>query len=195
MVFFINACARPQSRTLALAIKAAKTVSENFEMLNLFKEDLKPLDYDELSRREGFIEKSDFSDNMFRFAKQFSEADQIIIAAPYWDLSFPAILKCYLEAICVNGITFRYNEKGIPEGLCNAKRLIYITTAGGFIPENNYGYNYVKQLCTDFFGIKDTLYIKAEGLDIQGADVEKIMKSAENKTVQMLAQINQDLLR
>ncbi len=186
MVLFINACARPQSRTLALAKKLSKTVSGNIEMLDLFKEDLKPLDYDMLSRREGFTEKSDFSDGMFIYAKQFQKAEEIIIAAPYWDLSFPAILKCYLEAICVNGITFRYNEKGIPQGLCKAKRLVYITTAGGFIPEDNYGYDYVAKLCTDFFGIKNTLHIKAEGLDIQGADVEKIMETAENTAVKML---------
>lgn len=182
MVLLINACARPQSRTLALATKAAQTISGNFEMLNLYEEDLKPLDYNELSKREEFIEQSDFSDSMFRFAKQFREADEIIIAAPYWDLSFPAILKCYIEAICANGLTFRYNEKGIPEGLCKAKRLIYITTAGGFIPENNYGYNYVKQLCNELFGIKNTVCIKPEGLDIQGADIKGIMKSAEDET-------------
>lgn len=186
MVLLINACARPQSRTLALATKAAQTISDNFEMLNLYEEDLKPLDYDELSKREEFIEKSDFSDNMFRFAKQFRKADEIVIAAPYWDLSFPAILKCYIEAICVNGLAFRYNEKGVPEGLCMAKRLIYVTTAGGFIPENNYGYNYVKQLCTELFGIKNTVCIKAEGLDIEGADIEGILKLAEVEAEKVL---------
>ena len=186
MVLLINACARPQSRTLALATKAAQTISDNFEILNLYEEDLKPLDYNELSKREGFIEKSDFSDNIFRFAKRFSKADEIVIAAPYWDLSFPAIFKCYIESICVNGLTFRYNEKGIPEGLCKAKRLMYITTAGGFIPENNYGYNYVKQICTDLFGIKNTVCIKAEGLDIQGADIEGIMNSAKDETEKVL---------
>lgn len=186
MVLLINACARPQSRTLVLATKAAQTISDNFETLNLYEEDLKPLDYGELSKREGFIEKSDFSDNIFRFAKQFREADEIVIAAPYWDLSFPAILKCYIEAICVNGLTFCYNEKGIPEGLCKAKRLIYVTTAGGFMPENNNGYNYVRQLCTELFGIKNTVCIKAEGLDIQGADIEEILKSAEDETEKAL---------
>ena len=186
MVLLVNACARPHSRTRVLAAKAAQTISDNFEILNLYEEDLKPLDYNELSKREGFIEKSDFSDNMFRFAKQFREADEIVIAVPYWDLSFPTIFKCYVEAICVNGLTFRYNEKGIPEGLCNAKRLIYVTTAGGFIPENNYGYNYVKQLCTELFGIKNTVCIKAEGLDIEGADIEGILKLAEVEAEKVL---------
>ena len=116
MVLFINACARPQSRTLTLAKKAAQTISESFEMLNLYGENLKPLDYDNLLKREEAIKKADFSDPSFRFARQFREADEIIMAVPYWDLSFPAILKCYIESICVNGLTFIYNQKGLPQG-------------------------------------------------------------------------------
>ncbi|MBQ7718373.1 MAG: NAD(P)H-dependent oxidoreductase [Clostridia bacterium] len=186
MILLINACTGPASRTLSLAESAAQIINASSERLNLYEEDLKPLDYSVISKREGYIQKSDFSDKMFRFAKQFSEAEEIVVAAPYWDLSFPSVLKCYIEAICVNGLTFRYNEQGIPQGLCNAKRLIYVTTAGGFIPEVNYGYDYIRQLCTGLFGIKNTVCIKAEGLDIQGADVKQIMKSAQNKAEQML---------
>lgn len=181
MLLLINACARPCSRTLALAVKAAQMISGGFETLDLFEEDIKPLDLNRLTKRDESIEISDYSDGMFRFAKQFANADEIVIAAPYWDLSFPAILKCYFESICVNGLTFRYTEEGVPRGLCRAQRLIYVTTAGGFIPGNGCGYDYVKQLCSDLFGIKNTLCIKAEGLDIQGADVEGILKAAETK--------------
>ena len=190
MILLINACARPDSRTLQLAKKALQTMSGDFEILNLFEEDPAPLNYAGLSKRDRFIEKGDYSDRMFRFARQFSAADEIVIAAPYWDLSFPAVIKCYIEAICVNGLTFVYNEAGIPEGLCKAERLIYVTTAGGFIPEHNYGYDYVKQLCTDLFGIKNTLCIKAEGLDIQGADVSGIMKKSADNLVQLLRSPN-----
>lgn len=181
MVLLINACARPQSRTLALSKKVADKISDICETVNLYEENLKFLDCNSLSKRDEAKTRADFSDAMFDFAKQFQKADEIIIAAPYWDLSFPAILRCYIEAICVNGITFRYNEKGIPEGLCHAQRLIYVTTAGGFIPENNYGYDYIKQLCSDLWGIKDTMYIKAERLDIYGFDEVSIMKSAEKE--------------
>ena len=179
MVLLVSACARPQSRTLALAKKAAEKISDRYEILNLYEENPLPLSYSAIVKRDKASEQKNYEDEMFRFAKKFSLADDIIIAAPYWDLSFPAVLKCYIEAICVNGVTFRYNEMGIPEGLCRAKRLIYITTSGGFIPENNFGYDYIKQLCENFFGIKNTLCIKAEGLDILNADVDGILKSAE----------------
>lgn len=179
MTILINACARPNSRTWLLANYAAQQIAEDYEVVNLYEEEIKPLDYVGLLFREECGKKSDFSDDRFRFAKQFKEADEIVIAAPYWDLSFPAVLKCYFEAICVGGLTFFYGEKGIPQGLCKAKRLTFITTAGGWIPEQNFAFDYVKQLCTGMLGVKDTLYIKAEGLDIYGADTEKILQMAK----------------
>ena len=179
MVLFVDACARQQSRTRVLAETVCEMLSGTVERIDLFRQSLQSLDGETLAKREAFVCRADYSDDLFRFAKQFKEADEIVIAAPYWDLSFPAILKCYLEAVCVNGLTFRYNEQGIPEGLCKAKRLIYVTTAGGFIPDHNFGYDYVKQLCTDFFGIDNTVYIKAEGLDVYGADVQAVLQAAK----------------
>ena len=179
MVLFIDACARQQSRTRTLADTVLPKLPDTIETVNLFRQELRPLDGETLSKREAFVCRADYSDEMFRFAKQFRDAEEIVIAAPYWDLSFPAILKCYLEAVCVNGLTFRYNEQGIPEGLCKAKRLIYVTTAGGFIPDHNFGYDYVKQLCADFFGLDNTVYIKAEGLDVCGADVQAVLQAAK----------------
>ncbi len=186
MVLLINACARPESRTLPLARKAAKKISSDVNVLNLYEKKALPLDYESLSKREAFVNNKDYNDEMFNFAHQFKAAETIVIAAPYWDLSFPSILKCYFESVCVQGLTFYYNEKGMPVGLCLAKKLIYVTTAGGYIPENNYGFNYIKQLCSDFFGINDAVCIKAQGLDIYSADVEDILKKAEEEIERLL---------
>ena len=181
MLLLINACARPDSRTLPLALRAARRISDDITRLDLYSEQLAPLDNEAVTKRSALIAQGDFSDEMFRFAKQFREADAVVIAAPYWDLSFPSILKCYVEAICVNDLTFRFTEDGTALGLCRAKKLVYVTTAGGFIPEDNFGYDYIRRLCADFFGIPDTLCVKAEGLDIYGADVDAILRAAEAK--------------
>ena len=117
-----------------------------------------------------------FYDPIFYLARQFSKADSIVIAAPYWDLSFPAALKQYFEQINVLGITFEYSAEGTPIPLCAAKELIYITTAGGaFVPEE-YGFGYVKALAQGFYGIKNVRQIKAIGLDIYGADADQIIE-------------------
>ena len=41
---------------------------------------------------------------MFRYARQFAEAEEIVIAAPFWDLSFHAKLKIYLGQITISGL-------------------------------------------------------------------------------------------
>ncbi|MBR0365857.1 MAG: NAD(P)H-dependent oxidoreductase [Clostridia bacterium] len=186
MVLLINACARAESRTFALARTAAKLLSDTYTELDLYKEDIRPVDGDTLTKRDLFISRRDYTDSMFRYAKQFRDAEGIIVAAPYWDMSFPAVLKCYVEAICVNGLTFRYTEKGVPEGLCKAKRLVYVTTAGGYIGEYNYGYDYIRQLSVGLFGIRETVCIKAEGLDIEGADTGCILEAAKAQTETIL---------
>ena len=120
---------------------------------------------------------------MFELARQFAEADTIVIAAPYWDFSFPVVLKQYFEQINILGITFRYTPAGVPEGLCRAQNLTYITTAGGNIVPEEYGFGYVRALAQNFYGIPNVRLIKATGLDIIGADVEAIIKAVE-KTIQ-----------
>ena len=76
------------------------------------------------------------------------------------------------------GITFVYTEDGQPRGLCRAKKLTYVTTAGGPVYSADYGYGYVRALATIFYGIGETRLIKAENLDILGADVEALLKAA-----------------
>ena len=128
---FINACVRgANSRTIVIAKDILKDIEGTTTELVLDSIDLHPLTSTTLALRDSLIKSGNFENPMFDYAKQFASADTIIIAAPYWDLAFPALLKIYLENICVSGITFRYNN-GRPIGLCKAKKLIYITTAGG----------------------------------------------------------------
>lgn len=118
---FVNACAREESRTLSLC-RAYLEGNPAVEEVRLFERNLVPFDWKMVEERVALIEKADWGDSMFDLAKQFAAADEIVIGAPYWDLSFPAVLKVYIEHVTVNGIVFHYTEEGRPEGLCKAKR-------------------------------------------------------------------------
>ncbi|MBR5484932.1 MAG: NAD(P)H-dependent oxidoreductase [Oscillospiraceae bacterium] len=180
-ILFVNACVRSESRTLELAKHLLGKLDGEVQELILDSEKIPALDGETLKKRDS-LKNSDYSDPMFKYAKQFAAADTIIIAAPYWDLMFPALLKIYFEAITVTGITFKYSPEGQPIGLCKAKRLIYLTTAGGPVfDELNLGYDYAKKLATLFYGIPETVCFKAEGLDIYGADIPAIITEAKNK--------------
>ena len=152
MTLFINCCPRGESRTEKLARALLKALGE-YEELRLYDEE------------------------MFCYARQFAAADRIVIAAPYWDLSFPAQLKVYLENIYVTGIVTKYSEAGKPVGLCRANELYYVTTSGGPF-DGRFGYDYWKTIAQDCFGIPTVKLLEAENLDIVGADAEKIVDDA-----------------
>ena len=180
MTLYINCCVREESRTERLAKAVLQKLGEHFTELNLYEENLKPLDRETLNKRTSLIEQDDYSDPMFDYAKQFANADTIVIAAPYWDLSFPATLKTYIENIYVTGIVSAYDESGTPFGLCKAKVLYYITTAGGPY-DPTYSYGYIQSLAKSFFGIPETHLVKAEMLDVEGYDAEKIINREINR--------------
>ena len=177
-ILFVNACVRPCSRTCLLAQEVLKKLNGQIEEVHLGHEQLSPLDLELLEKRNQLISSKNFSDPLFRYAAQFAAADEIVIAAPYWELAFPSILRIYLEHVTVVGVTFQYSPDGIPLGLCKAKRIIYVTTAGGPIADRNLGYDYVKALSDAFYSIPEVLCFQAENLDIQGADVNGILEDA-----------------
>ncbi len=178
MILFIDACVREGSRTRQLAEHLLAGLEGPITAVRLADLSFPEMDEAFINFRIRCTETGDFSDPVFGPAKQFAEADTIVIAAPYWDLSFPAALKRYLEQVCVTGLTFRYTEEGVPEGLCRAKQLWYVTTAGGPIFSDSYGFGYVKTLAQVFYGIRDVRQIRAEGLDLLGADTDAILQKA-----------------
>ena len=179
-ILFINACVRTESRTRQLTEKLLLKLNRPYEEVRLHEIAFPVADEDFLNMRDRLISERDFENPLFDLARQFSESEIIVIAAPYWDLSFPAALKQYFEQINVVGITFKYTEDGIPVGLCKARRLYYVTTAGGsYVPEE-FGFGYIKALSQGFYGIQEVRKIEAAGLDLVGADVSAIMRAAES---------------
>lgn len=178
-ILYVNACVRKNSRTKLLAEKLLARLGRPIEEVRLEEISFPVFNEAFNDRRDRLIAQGDFQDPLFDLARQFSEADTIVIAAPYWDLSFPAMLKQYLEQITVVGLTFKYSEEGVPVSLCRAKKLFYVTTAGGNYVPDDYGFGYVKALVQSYYAIPDVRKIEADGLDIVGADVDAIMAEAE----------------
>lgn len=178
-ILFINACARPESRTEALARHVLSRLDGTVTEVRLFDEQIPPLDWEGVLARDSSVRSGDLTHPLLRYAKQFAQTDTVVVAAPYWDLLFPTVVRAYFEAVTVTGVTFHYTPEGIPEGLCRAKRLIYVTTAGGPIGPYNFGFDYVKALAQLYYGIPAVQCFTAENLDIIGADVSAIMAAAK----------------
>lgn len=178
MILFINCCVRKDSRTKKLADAFLELLDGEVVQLDLADFSFPVVDEGFITRRDMLKADGSYEDPIFDPGRQFASADTIVIAAPYYDLSFPASLKQYVEQINVSGLTFGYTPQGTPVGLCKAKALYYITTAGGTFCPEEYGYGYIKALANNFYGIQNTKMISAEGLDIDGADPDKIIREA-----------------
>ena len=175
---FIDACPREKSRTRALAQKVLEHVGGDIAELKLSAAELPVIDEAAADNRAADGKSKCFDRPIYDLAKQFAAADCIVIAAPYWDMSFPALLKRYIEAVTVSGITFRYTPEGIPEGLCRAGKLYYVMTAGGPVFNEEFGYGYVRTMAQVMYGIRNCHLFKAENLDVIGNDVEAILGKA-----------------
>ena len=179
-ILFVNACMRKnESRTLRICrrfIEKYKSIhpEDTFEEVDVTHTDLRPFDAEKAEERTLLAEEGKLGEEMFALAHQFAGADKIIVGAPYWDYSFPAALKIYVEHISVNKIAYEYTDKGL-SGLCKARKLLYITTSGGFMGNFECGIDYFRGLCS-LYGIPQFDSIKGEALDIIAFDTEEILK-------------------
>lgn len=184
-VLMINGCIRGrQSRTWRLAeafletMKASAPADFDYAQLDLCRMDLKPLTGQFFEDRQRLLEENDRSHPRFDLAWQFSRADRIVVAAPFWDLSVPAVVKLYIENISLDGITFGCNAEGM-YGMCRAKDLLFLTTRGGFYGDGpmEQGARYLRALC-GMFGIPGFRCICAEGMDFEPWREEELMGRA-----------------
>ena len=104
------------SRTAALAetfLSAWRAAhpEADLETLDLKTLTLNPLLGNALCLRETLQSEGRTEGASFALARQFAAAERIVIAAPYWELSFPAQLRLYIEHIAAQGITFDYTSR------------------------------------------------------------------------------------
>jgi len=189
-LLFIDACQRGAeiSRTYDLCRAFLQELARihpdiRIEHVPLRHLALKPYDGERVNHRERLIDEGRLDDAEFAQARAFNQADYLLFGAPYWDLSFPAVLKTYIENIFVRNLNFRYTPEGEPLGLAHGKKAVYITTAGSPIGKEDWGAGYIKAV-VNMLGIPQFERISAEGIDIQGWDKEGILQEAREAAIE-----------
>lgn len=102
-------------------------------------------------------------------AKTIAEADRILITAPFWDMSFPAVLKAFIEQTSLYDITFADNGKECV-GLCKCEKVLYVTTRGMDISTGDpleQATPYLKAL-SRLWGLGDIICVSAQKMDYVG---------------------------
>ncbi|BBF44074.1 FMN-dependent NADH-azoreductase [Lachnospiraceae bacterium KM106-2] len=184
-VLYIKANAKPDgtSRTFQVSDSFVDTYQsqhpeDEIITLDLYKEGIRFLQKEDLALRGSEISKDH---PVYKYAYQFAAADKYIIAAPFWNLSFPAILKAYIDYVSVAGITFKYTANG-PVGLLQDKKAIHIVGRGGLYSNGpaadfEMGDRYLKTIF-GFLGITDFTTLPIEKLDVVTEDSSAIVADA-----------------
>ena len=187
-LLFVNGCISQRgedSRTLALARAFLETWRAGHldgEIETVSPEDLlalKPFEPEMLNDRDALAGIRCFDAPVFALARQFRAADRIVVAAPFWDLTFPAALRTYIEYISANGLTYHY-EADCCHGDCRGEKLAYLTSGGDAERPESLGVLYWKQLAA-MFGIPAFEYVFTGGLDLDPAKTDELLEAACEK--------------
>ena len=115
--------------------------------------------------------------------EEFLAADVVVVGAPMYNFSVPSQLKAWIDRIAVKGKTFRYTEKG-PEGLATGKKLIVVSSRGGFYNKENglaaidHQEPYLRAVF-GFLGVTDIEFVRAEGVNVSPEKKEEAIAAAE----------------
>ena len=126
-IFYVDACLRTGSNTKKIADAIIAKLAERYEIetVRLSENTFPIVNNDILNDRANGIVPEEYVE----MAKKLAAADRLVIAAPFWDMSFPSALKVFLENMSLFNVTFGSNEKEC-YGLCKAEKVLYITTRG-----------------------------------------------------------------
>jgi FMN-dependent NADH-azoreductase len=177
--------AHPHDDTQSFSMAAGKAFIEKYKEVNpahevvavdLYNEDIPQIDADvfsgwgKLQTGKGFEELSDSEKakvgRLTELVDQFVNADKYVFVTPFWNFSFPPVMKAYIDAVSVAGKTFKYTEHG-PIGLLTDKKALHIQARGGIYSEGpaaqmEMGHRYL-DIMMQFYGVPSF-----EGLFIEG---------------------------
>ncbi len=178
-LLYIDSCIRGElSRTKRIATPIIEKLSERYEVETIVINDLElnPVQADENRRRANGI----VSDEALCWANKIKNADRIVIAAPFWDMSIPAALKTFFELCSLFHVTFDSDDKTC-YGLCKAENLLFITTRGMAIKTGDpleQATPYIKALSW-LWGIKGFEVVARENFDyLPQEEIEKEIAAA-----------------
>jgi len=117
---------------------------------------------------------------------ELKSADRIVIGTPMYNFAVPTQLKAWIDRSLVAGRTFHYTATG-PEGLLpKGKKVIVVSSRGGFYgPDTplaalDHQEAYLRQ-ALGFIGLSDVTVVRAEGLSVSPEAKEAALASARRE--------------
>lgn len=166
---FIDATMREGSRTRRIARPLVDELGKRYdiETIRLDGAGFPAVDSQILHDRDSGIVPEEYAE----MARRIAAADRIVIAAPFWDMSFPSELKVFIENMSLFHITFDSDDRHC-YGLCKCEKILYITTRGMDIRTGDpleQATPYFRAL-SYLWGLGELYVISAENMDYSSPD-------------------------
>lgn len=171
-LFYVDTCLRENSNTKKIADAVINELSKRYEIetVRLSEFSFPIVGNDILNDRANGIVPEEY----VTMAKKLADADRLVIASPFWDMSFPSALKVFFENMSLFNVTFASNEKEC-YGLCKAEKVLYITTRGmniGTGDELEQATPYIKAI-SKLWGLGELHVISAQNMDYSSEEQKK----------------------
>lgn len=213
-LLYITANSKPEQMSTSKTVGRRfvnKFISKNsdytVEELDLYKEYIPELNYKMFKCRAELVSGSEYEalsqedkkavDRVNQLCEQFLSGDTYVIAAPMWSVSFPSILKRYVDCIVLNNKVIKVSEEEV-EGLLDDKErnMVYIQSSGGIYPKLlggkvNHGVAYFHDIFK-FLGIKKFEKILVEGVDMTSVGKDKALKIADEDIDKVVNKLSRD---
>ena len=192
--------AHPHDDTQSYSMAVAKAFMDTYKEVNpgdqvihldLYREHIPHIDADvfsgwgKLQSGKGFEELSPEEqkkvNRLNELSDQFIGADKYVFVTPFWNFSFPPVMKAYIDSVAVAGKSFKYTEQG-PVGLLTDKKAIHIQARGGIYSEGpaagmEMGHRYLS-IIMQFFGVPSFEGVFVEGHAAMPDKAEGIKQNA-----------------
>lgn len=162
---YIDACIRDKdSRTKKVATPIINELKKKYDVTTFCINELKlDIVQNELINKRL---SGDIPEYVMEWATTIQNADRVVIAAPFWDMSIPSSLKVFIELCSILNVTFKSDDKTC-YGNCKSEKLLYITTRGMDISTNDeldQGTSYLKAL-SFLWGLGEVFVISCQNMD------------------------------
>ncbi|MGN1233636.1 MAG: NAD(P)H-dependent oxidoreductase [Candidatus Cryptobacteroides sp.] len=179
-LIIIDSCMRKESRTKVIldAAKEVLSARNDIETIDVNALALPPVSPKMMMERTS----GTVPEETVAIARKIASADRIVVAAPFWDMSFPAVLKAFFENMSLYNVTFT-DDGTTCSGLCKCQKVLYITTRGMDIPTGDFrdqGSSYLKAL-SSLWGLGEVITVAAWNLDYMPSEkvAEKVRETAD----------------
>lgn len=205
-VLYINSNPKPLDQSFGLRLgrhflNELSNQNEKIEIetVNLYEENIPLIDADVLDawgKLAAGIELSpsqvEKTTRMGEILEQFLSADMYVFNTPMWNLSYPPMLKAYIDNVVMAGKTFKYTENG-PQGLLGEKTAVHIQSRGGVYsegPAQNFEFtNGYLQGVMAFIGITDYHHVYTEGMAAAPDRAEDILDAARETASELAKEL------